>query len=253
MSYILDALRRAERERRAGKSPGMESLTEGMAEAAARLPLGIWVLAVLTLLLAAAALVLSLRHHPQAAATASVAAAPVAAAPIPAAAMPATPAPTLTQEPALLEDTLSVPTIANGEALSNLDDLSADEDSAVSSGAATLITPGKRSARAAGSQIENSPAPRETAATASSEKPAVVDSQQVPRLVDMPESYRAQFPSISLDVHFYDADAARSWIMIDGQRYKEGDSLPGGPRIVRIVDTGVIYDYAGQMVLVQNR
>ncbi|MGH8445997.1 MAG: general secretion pathway protein GspB, partial [Solimonas sp.] len=68
-------------------------------------------------------------------------------------------------------------------------------------------------------------------------------------LREMPDTYRAQFPITSLDVHVYDPEPARRWVMIGGKRYREGEIVAGGPRIAQITDAGVIFDYSGAQVL----
>src|SRR3546814_4667339 len=64
MSYILDALRRAERERDTGKAPSVESLNRGVTEVdRARVPPSVWILAIATTVIAGAALAILLWPH----------------------------------------------------------------------------------------------------------------------------------------------------------------------------------------------
>lgn len=72
---------------------------------------------------------------------------------------------------------------------------------------------------------------------------------QAPRLSEMPVDYRAAFPAINLDVHSYDSAPKKRFIMIAGKRYNEGDALQDGPRIVQIVPDGVVFDFRGEHVL----
>lgn len=72
---------------------------------------------------------------------------------------------------------------------------------------------------------------------------------QITKLRDMPADYRAAFPVISLDVHSYDNASKKRFIMIAGKRYNEGDSLAEGPRIAQIVPEGVVFDFRGEQVL----
>ncbi|TXI83218.1 MAG: hypothetical protein E6Q40_11360 [Cupriavidus sp.] len=106
----------------------------------------------------------------------------------------------------------------------------------------------------------SSPAPAPVVAAAVAARPAPVTSvervqldpappPQAPRLSDMPSDYRAAFPAISLDVHSYDSTPKKRFIMISGRRYNEGDTLPDGPRVVQIVADGVIFDFRGEQVL----
>ncbi|SEQ98291.1 general secretion pathway protein B [Solimonas aquatica] len=269
MSYILDALRRAERERHAGRTPGVESLSHGIAAGAARLPPAIWVLALLTLAVAVAALLLALRDHraPPPAATAPVAsAAPAPAAPVAAPAAASAPSP---REAIPLPAMDAATAIRNGEGLSSLDDVMTSDESAAEQDGATVIRARSRSAedQAAASAPNTSPldqrqvikvdpalppAPARETAPADNGNPAPVN-ETARKLGEMPESYRAQFPQFNLEIHNYSSEAGRSWIMVGGQRYKEGDSLANGARIAHIIEDGVIYDYGGAQVLLPNR
>lgn len=103
MSYILDALRRAESERARGQVPGLHDQPALPAATAARRSGPVWVLVSalgLALVLAALALWWTRRPAPAAPVAVVVAPAPVAQ-PVPAVSAPATPAPTGTATPPL--------------------------------------------------------------------------------------------------------------------------------------------------------
>jgi general secretion pathway protein B len=85
--------------------------------------------------------------------------------------------------------------------------------------------------------------PRPAANPAAASLPAPRQLQQ------MPDAYRAHFPSIAVDVHVYDEDPSRRFVIIGGQRYVEGDALGSGPRLVQIVPEGFVVDWQGQRVL----
>lgn len=72
---------------------------------------------------------------------------------------------------------------------------------------------------------------------------------QFTKLREMPSDYRAAFPTISLDVHSYDGSSQKRFIMIAGKRYNEGDALAEGPRVVQIVPEGVVFDFRSEQVL----
>lgn len=121
-----------------------------------------------------------------------------------------------------------------------------------------------------------SPTAPPTAAPALSETPAVVPSATAPatapvatrppaalreapppspsiaglrRLKDMPSTYRAEFPALSVDVHVYNADPQRRFVLINGKRYREGDPLAEGPRLAEIVPDGMVVDWRGERVV----
>jgi len=54
-----------------------------------------------------------------------------------------------------------------------------------------------------------------------------------------------QLPDLKLDLHVYDADAAKRFVFINMRKLREGDSLPDGTRVVEITPEGVQLDYQG--------
>lgn len=104
------------------------------------------------------------------------------------------------------------------------------------------------------SSISTSPMPaatsteiRPVATTAADANLPATDNTQA--LKAMPDSYRADFPQITVQVHVYDNDPTKRWTLIDGKRYREGDTLPQGPKIFKIVPQGIVFDWHGQRVL----
>lgn len=69
------------------------------------------------------------------------------------------------------------------------------------------------------------------------------------RFKEMPAAYRAEFPALTVDVHVYNVDNTRSFVIINGKRYRDNDTLAEGPRIVEIVSEGIIFDWRGEKVL----
>lgn len=69
------------------------------------------------------------------------------------------------------------------------------------------------------------------------------------RLRDMPAAYRAEFPALSVDVHVYNADPARRFLLVNGKRYGEGTVLAEGPRIVEIVSDGMIVEWRNERIV----
>jgi general secretion pathway protein B len=68
-------------------------------------------------------------------------------------------------------------------------------------------------------------------------------------LSDMSAAYQGAFPQFTLQVHVFDASAQKRFAIIDGTRYREGDSLPQGARIVQIVADGLVMDFHNERVL----
>jgi general secretion pathway protein B len=270
MSYILEALRRAERERDMGKAPTVDALHRPPPPSTTRrMPPAIWMLAGATAVIAVAAVVALLwPHHAQeptslAAATAT-----------PPQTQPA-PAPATTMAP---RDPINAPAsgrpaaIEGQDDIASLDDLTGGGDAGpapelqpqdlgleaaepqVPAGS-NLVTP-RAPASAAPAETAGNPAPAATPPPAPDQTaaqpaghPTVVVPPGVTVLREMPAAYRSQFPVTTLEVHVYDPDPARRWIMVGGQRYREGQSLASGPTVVEISDNGVVFDFQGARVL----
>lgn len=250
MSYILDALRRAERERRLGQTPTVESLARRpheppRSERSPLLPL----LIVATLAISVIAALLLARSRTVAADAVARSAAPEPMASTPVAAAP--PPPRSAPEP-------SPPAIEDSESIASLDDLSPSDGEHAE--AATETPPPEPSAEvrarveALPLQAEDSSAVPAAPAPAPAMPPGTTAvAPAVPTLREMPDAYRAGFPAITLDVHVYDADPARRWIMVDARRFRENDSLPNGARIAQITADGVVIHHQDREVLIPVR
>lgn len=246
MSYILDALRKAERERAQSATPGQGWHPAAQPSSEARYHRYRPVLvSVLCLLLAAALLITSAHDRNAAVAAAQAAAAAAAATP------PAVPA----ASEAIDDTAMSL----QQQNPATLDD--------VMEGDATAAAPDETSAALSAMVVHRDPPPATPAETDPAPAPAPVEAApepvtevervqlqaapppQVTKLRDMPAAYRTAFPTLSLDVHSYDAAATKRFIMIGGHAYHEGDTLPDGPHIAQIVPEGVVFDYRGEQVL----
>lgn len=223
MSYILDALRKAERERNLGQPPSMQAVIQPSAlPRAQRRPPWPLLLAGASLLLVLVMTVLAWKYY-------RAANVPAAVEPVPAAVPAAPPLPAAAAGPA--------------EAVSSFDDLAAAEPAPE----ATDSEPGAVAAPAA-SRAQPLPAPavEEEEPVEEAEEPA---APEIPLVRDMPASWRAGFPQLTIEVHVYDDAPAKRWIMTGGQRYREGSSLPQGPRIVEIAPDGIVFEHQGQRAL----
>lgn len=259
MSYILEALRRAERERNPAQleSPRVESRTRfaqisNLQQLRQYRP--VLVAGLCASLMIAVTILLAL--HPHRTPQNSVAAESVATTPAAVAAQPSAhdPYATLLKQvygdgngPATLDDLVDSGSDPVADELPEYSET--DTASHLSQAAAPAISDSVDDVPVAAP----APAPVVT-------RPAPVTSvervqldpappPQVPRLSDMPSDYRAAFPAISLDVHSYDSAPKKRFIMIAGRRYNEGDSMQEGPRVIQIVQDGVVFDFRGQQVL----
>ena len=56
-------------------------------------------------------------------------------------------------------------------------------------------------------------------------------------------------PRLHLDLHVYDADPSKRFVMINMHRLKQGGSLPDGVKVISIRPDGVVLSYAGRRFL----
>lgn len=255
MSYILEALRRAERERDTGKAPSVESLNRSVIEVdRTRVPLRIWVLAIATAVIACIALVILIWPHPHATPP-TPQAAESAAAPLPTPQVVAAPMQTSSPE----TESPAPATIEDRDDVISLDDVTGDSQDAASASDATDAAPvtalEPQDTAAANLEPAAAPAtpPAPPASPLDTDRGTIMVPAGVTVLREMPASYREQFPVRTLDVHVYDPDPAKRWVMIDGKRYREGAALASGPQVAQIIEAGVVFDYRGARVLLPVR
>ena len=266
MSLILDALKRAERERHAEHGAALEELPPSRRPRAAR-RWGRW-LGLLLLALVTVAVTLSVVRQRSRPAPA-VAARPVPAAPRPAAPAPQAvpPAPVRPEPGTRLQQPIPArpaPAVIPGtEGVASLDDLTQGtvEDlppvtAMPTEPAAVDLKPAPAEAgpeAAAQVEAEAEPAPQEQTAPPPAEAPAPTIppalTQQAPvrKLREMPPDYRADFPALTVEVHVFEPD--RRFVMVNGRRYGEGERLAEGPQILEIVRSGIVLEYRGEKVL----
>lgn len=275
MSFILDALRKAERDRNLGQAPNLQDValasdearrTREPRQAAPRL----LVLAGLVLLVC---LGLYLIFKPQREATPQRPALPPGKitatvrgpAPSPAA-VGAEP-----EQPAASPEALA-PAIDESANLASFDDLTganpppaiAQEPPATEAEPAPhpdfVVRPDPPAAAnfTPETPIPSAPANPETAApnrlssydTPPSSSPAPEAApMSANALESMPQSYQAAFPTLSVDVHVWDSNPQKRFVLVSGRRYREGDTLAAGPRLVEIAQQGLILDFNGERVL----
>jgi hypothetical protein len=234
MSFILDALKKAEAERQRQTGPTL--LEVRVTQPRRRFPL--WIIIIGALLLINIVLLgLFALRHPQAgsatAASSAVAPAP-AAAPTPAPAV-ATPAVSAVASPAAppAAAPAAVPAVPAPAEMP----ASADRSSGGSAG---------RGAGADADAANDNPADFEPAVPASGTAAARqrLDTGQhaePPSLSDI----GGNLPDLRLDLHVYAARPADRYALINMHRVHEGDVLPEGPRVLAIDRDGVELSYRG--------
>jgi general secretion pathway protein B len=72
----------------------------------------------------------------------------------------------------------------------------------------------------------------------------------VPKVSDLPESSRASLSQYEVNVHVFDDDPARRFVLINMDKYKEGDRIANnGPLVQEITAEGVVVDYGSGSAL----
>jgi general secretion pathway protein B len=231
MSFILDALKKAEAERQRQTGPTL--LEVRVTQPRRRFPLWIVIIGILLginiLLLA----VFVLRRpavaaNPPAAvvAPAAMSTAPVAAA-APATAPPTTAAPATTPPtaaaaaPAIVAPVPFMPTSPAGNIAADADSDGAD--------------------LAAQNPADFQPAVPANGTGANTRRSGETSHREPPSLSDVD----SDLPDLRLDLHVYAAHPADRYALINMHRVREGDVLPDGPRVIAIDRDGVELSYRG--------
>jgi general secretion pathway protein B len=88
--------------------------------------------------------------------------------------------------------------------------------------------------------------------------PAVVEAEpmpppapaQAPKLLyEMPGGFVANLPSLNIDIHSYDRQPKKRYVLINMEKYREGDYLAEGPRVVEILPQGVVMEHMGEQFI----
>ena len=210
MSYILDALKKAEQERDLGRVPRIETVHDNTPRRARVLP---WLIAGI-LLVNVVALIWWLRPATHSDVAMAVRQAPMPVAPpVPIAPVrPASPAaPPVNRMPSPV---VVAPPVA----------------------AAPVVQAAPRA-----------PVKTPVAPVVSAPIVAKPTADKAPLLRDLPADFRAEVPSLSLDVHVYAPAAKDRFVLINMKKYREGDQLAEGPRIAEITEDGVVLNYRGRV------
>lgn len=264
MSLILDALKRAERERRAEPTAGLD--VPGLARPRRRrwwLRILIGVLLVLVTLIVLVVATRVMRQKRVVTLPPGV----LQSRPVrPVPGQPKRIAPQLAPPDtgSLSARTAPAPSpsaIPGTESVSSLDELSEPEPGTAAVASTPLPAP-RNAAPAA------TPTPAPATSTDAVQAPAQVPPQpaaqdappgEIPpaltapaplrKFREMPPEFRADFPAISLQVHNYDKNAAARFVIVNDRRYREGENLAEGPHILEIAREGIVLEFRGEKLL----
>jgi hypothetical protein len=65
-------------------------------------------------------------------------------------------------------------------------------------------------------------------------------------LHEMPSGFVANLPSLSIDIHSYDKRPAKRYVLINMEKYREGDYVSEGPRVLEILPQGAVLEHMGE-------
>lgn len=220
MSLILEALRKSEAERRRDSTPDVALELPPPAPRASRgMPTWLWPVLICTAALLALGVWLgtrmAARDH---AAAATPPTASVTASPLPTPVAPVAPAPAIAIQQA-------TPAVAP---------------------AATVQTPAvPPAAPIPHSNAANVPPPPPVAAAPTPAPPAPIHTVRPAANSDTPNIGDTSLPAVKLSMHMWDADPARRFVILDGQRMGEGDRS-GALSVIAIERNGVVIERNGQ-------
>lgn len=94
------------------------------------------------------------------------------------------------------------------------------------------------------------PAPLDTAPAVAAAPPQPAIKPPKPRparaLSAMPSGFIAHLPTLNIDIHSYDERADKRYVLINMEKYHEGDYLTEGPLLVEIRPDGVVLEHLGE-------
>jgi general secretion pathway protein B len=250
MSYILEALKKADQERVVGKVPDLDSVHERVPPTR-RNSRWIWILAALLVVngMLVAAYVLYKGNASDGPEHAAVAPAPVVetAPPVATTVMPARPAvpvrPAIPPRPAVT----TRPPAPRSPARPYVPPAARPAPASKPAAAVTPpVTPQARGTVTRAEQpLDAAPAPAAQAATTPPAKPA----SGLPYWDDLSLEFRSGFTAPRIDVHVYDADPRRRFILVDLKKYREGDRLASGAQLEKITPEGVQLSFQGKQFI----
>lgn len=232
MSFILDALRRAENQRGYQlPQPSAEATLEGIAAPVSARPSG---RKIATVAISLAALAAALLYLTRANDGASEQTRPVTAEDVPAAPLPGIHADTPLAEVVATQPRVvrSLEAEVHGTSRQYADPAGATARPVVPGTVVVAADP--LTGTAADETPERMPA--------SNTEP---DTEQLPGYQELVLSGRVQLPQLHLDIHVYAPERTDRFVFVNNRKYKEGDRLDEGGTVERITAAGVVLNHRG--------
>jgi general secretion pathway protein B len=257
MSYILEALKKADQERVVGKVPDLDSVHDPALPPARRKFRWIWILGALLVVNGILVAALMLRNDaadggPEHASADRVPAMEATRPPVATPAIPPRRVVTPRQPAARSPVRPYVPPAASRPA-------PADETAAAVSPPAPKVAGTVTRAEQpleAEAPVHESPAPvpapaaRQPApAVQAATSPPVESAAGLPYWDDLSLEFRSGFKAPRIDVHVYDTNPQRRFILVDLKKYREGDNLASGALLEKIRPEGVQLSFRGKQFI----
>ncbi|MCU7916102.1 MAG: general secretion pathway protein GspB [Candidatus Thiodiazotropha sp. (ex Gloverina cf. vestifex)] len=65
-------------------------------------------------------------------------------------------------------------------------------------------------------------------------------------LSEMPSGFIDNLPELNIDIHSFDQRPAKRYVLINLEKYREGDYLAEGPLLLEVLSDGVILEHLGE-------
>jgi general secretion pathway protein B len=66
------------------------------------------------------------------------------------------------------------------------------------------------------------------------------------QMSELPDGFVSNMPKLNIDIHSFDERPGHSYVLINMEKYREGDYLTEGPLLSKILRDGVILEYMGE-------
>jgi general secretion pathway protein B len=94
------------------------------------------------------------------------------------------------------------------------------------------------------------PTPQPKVVTTKVQQPVTSTAEPVsPRarkLHEMPSGFVSNLPEMNIDIHSYDPRPLKRYVLVNMEKYREGDYLAEGPLLIEILTDGVIMEHMGE-------
>jgi general secretion pathway protein B len=68
-------------------------------------------------------------------------------------------------------------------------------------------------------------------------------------LHEMASGFVANLPPMSIDIHSYDKRPVKRYVLINMEKYREGDYVAEGPRLIEILPQGAVMEHMGEQFI----